>query len=474
MLVIKYQNFMKRIVYVLFLCYTASFAQYDRLDYIRVNDEKASFEALLQKYILIPSESGNEKNAGDFIKEVCRENGLEITDFGVENGNYNFAASIFPLSSKKPNIIFLNHIDCVPANKDSLSIANTGKIIDGEIYGRGAIDNKGAAVMQLVSIVKHMKSTNLESKYNVTFLAVSCEETQCAGGVGYVVDNYFDVLNPAVVIGEGPSELTSLLEGEFKHPIFGVSVAHKRAYWLLLELNVQTSGHGSITPLSYANKDMVKALDRLTHKKNKAVFNDLNTSILKDLANHKKGLEKFILKNPKFFRPLLVPQLRKQPELFSIFSNTITLTNVYNNSPTYNKVPSKISAYLDCRLLPSTDEKEFMQLIRKRLQNDSIVITVKEDMPRTNPSSIHTVFYKNYKKALQEKYTTATVLPIMLPNVNDLGAFRAKGVPGYASIPVYFTRDEVESIHNKNEHINKSSLYDGSDIYLRFLHLMQE
>jgi len=465
---------MKKYFYFLFLCFSASYAQYDRVDYIHINNENTSLETLLQKYILIPSESGNEKNAGDFIKGVCKENGLEISDFGIEDGNYNFAASIFPLSLKKPNIIFLNHIDCVPANIDSVSIANTGKVIDGEIYGRGAIDNKGAAVMQLFSVLKYKDSPKFDSKYNVTFLAVSCEESQCAGGIAYVVDNYLDMLNPAVVIGEGPSEITSLLEGEFNHPIFGVSVAHKRAFWLQLELDIQTSGHGSITPLSYANKDMVNALDRLVRKKNKTVFNDLNTSILKDLASHKKGLEKFILKNPKFFKPILIPQLRKQPELYSIFSNTITLTNIYNDSPAYNKVPSKVGAYLDCRLLPSTDEKEFLKMIKKRLDNDSIVITVKENMPRTNPSSIQTVFYENYKKAIKEKYTTATVLPIMLPNVNDLGAFRAKGIPCYASIPVYLTRDEVESIHNKNEHINKTSLYDGSDIYLRFLELMQE
>jgi acetylornithine deacetylase/succinyl-diaminopimelate desuccinylase-like protein len=113
-------------------------------------------------------------------------------------------------------------------------------------------------------------------------------------------------------------------------------------------------------------------------------------------------------------------------------------------------------------------------MVKKRLDNDSIKITVKENMPRTNPSGIDNFFYEKYKEAIQEKHTTATVLPIMLPNVNDLGAFRAKGILGYASIPVYLTRDEVESIHNKNEHINKSSLYDGSDIYLRFLELLQE
>lgn len=438
------------------------------------NNTFISVETLLQKYIQIPSDSGDEKNAGEFIKAVCKENGFHIADFGTENGNYNFAASLYPLEVKKPNIIFLNHIDCVPANTDSLSVANSGKIINGEIFGRGAIDNKGASAMQLLAMLKYLNAPDVKETYNVTFLAVSCEESQCNGGIAYVIDNYLDLLNPAVVIGEGPSEITSILEGEFKHPIFAVSVAHKRAFWLHLNLEVTTSGHGSVTPLRYSNKEMVSALDRVLKKKNKAVFNDLNRNILKSLAEHKSGLEKLVLKNPKLFKPLLVPQLRKQPELFAIFSNTITLTNLENNNSTYNKIPSKVEAFLDCRLLPSTDENEFLSQLKKRLNNDAITITVTESMPRTNPSTTENIYYKNYKKAITEKNSKAVVLPILLPNVNDLGAFRAKGIPGYASIPVYLSREEVESIHNNNEHIHVSSLYDGAAIYYRFLQLMQE
>lgn len=442
-------------------------------DIIKWENSVLRVENLLQKYILISSESGNEKNAGEFIKGVCKENGLHISEFGKENGNYNFAASIFPLSSKKPNIIFLNHIDCVPENTDSLSVANNGKIINGEIYGRGAIDNKGAAAMQLLSILNFKNTTDLSKKYNATFLAVSCEESQCDGGINFVIANYFDILNPVVVIGEGPSELSNLLEGEFKHPVFGVSVAHKRAFWLRLDLEINTIGHGSITPLSYANKEMVRALNNLMNKKTKAIYNDLNISMLNNLAEHKKGLQRMVMKNPKFFKPILVPQLRKQPELFSLFSNTVTLTNLDNNTHTYNKIPSNIEAYLDCRLLPMTDENKFLNQIKKILNNDAIKISIIQKMPRTKPSDIENIFFKNYEKAIRNKYSDASVLPILLPNVNDLGAFRAKGIPCFASIPVYLTRDEVESVHNKNEHINIRSLQDGAEIYYGFLELME-
>ncbi|NOQ92178.1 MAG: M20/M25/M40 family metallo-hydrolase [Flavobacteriaceae bacterium] len=437
---------------------------------IKFNNTEISIENLLQKYIQIPSVSGSEKVAGDFIKAICKENGLIITDFGSKNGNYNFAASIYPLSSDKPNIVFLNHLDVIPESNESKNGAYSGKIIDTEIYGRGAIDNKGVALMQLYGILQFLNDKNFKNgNYNITFLAVSCEETQCEGGVKYVIENYFDVLKPIVIIGEGPSELATIIGGAFKHPIFGVSVAHKRAFWLKLELENHTSGHGSITPLEYGNKSMVASLNKLTKKKNKAIYNNLNISLLKTLGTHKKGFEKLFLKHPKLFKPILIPQLRKQPELFALFSNTITLTNIYTNSDTYNKIPTKTGAYLDCRLLPSTDENEFLKDLKKRLNNDAIKITIVENMPRTKPSSIENIYYKNLENAVLNKYPDAEVLPLMLPNINDLGAFRAKNTLAFASIPVYLSREQAESIHNEDEHISIQLLYDGAEVYYTFL-----
>lgn len=459
-------------IFIIVFFVNLSFAQ--QIDKIKYNGSLVSMENLLQEYLKILSVSGNEKEAGDFLKSICNENGLHISDFGKENGSYNFAASVYLLSSKKPNIILLNHIDVVPELENSKANIKRGTIKGDFIYGRGAIDNKGAAVMQLYSVIQFFNNGDLKnSEYNITFLSVSCEETQCDGGVKFVIDHYLEQLNPAVIIGEGPSELTTLIGGEFKYPIFGISVAHKRSFWLNLELESNNNGHGSVTPLNYSNKELVSSLNKLTKKKNKAIFNDLNTGLLKALAEHKKGIEKMILKHPKLFKPILIPQLRKQPELFALFSNTITLTNLYTNSDAYNEIASKSGAFVDCRLLPDTDEKEFLKLLKKRLNNDAIKITVINQMPKTVPSVIDNVFYKNLSSSIIDKFPKSTTLPLMMPNINDLGAFRAKNIPAYASIPVYLNKEEVESIHGENEHISIEALYTGAEVYYNFLSKMQ-
>lgn len=469
---------MKRtVLFLAIFCHCCLFGQQGQISLqgqIKSDDGSLKdIESVLQQYIQIPSVSGQELAAGDFIKNVCFNNGLYITDFGTEDGQYNFAASLFPLSSGKPNIVFLNHIDVVPESNSELHDPYDGRIDDGVIYGRGTLDNKGAAMMQLYGILSVMQERNYQmSPYNITFLAVSCEETQCAGGISYVNEHHFDELNPVAVFGEGPSELTSLMEGDFRQPVFGISVVHKKPLWIELELQSKTTGHGSITPLTYATKELVSALEKLTSKKPKAVYNDINIKFLKDLAQHHKGGKKMVLKHPRFFRPVLTGQLRSHPELFALFTNTITLTNIYSNSHAVNKMASVAGAQLDCRLLPETDEQEFLNMIRKTLKNDNIKITVLKTLPNNQISSTETVYYKNLSLAIKEKYPEAKTMDMMMPNINDLGSFRAKNIPAYGTLPIFCEIEEVRSVHGKDEHLHISSLYDGAEVYYNFIRRM--
>lgn len=464
-------HFKRTLISILLICHFS--LQSQQIQIKSFDGSITNAETILQQYIRIPSLSGQEKIAGDFLKKVCENNGLYIADFGDKDGQYNFAASVFPLSSGKPNIVFLNHIDVVPESHNQVREPYSGSIENGVIYGRGSIDNKGAAIMQLLGILSALEEPDFElGSYNFTFLAVSCEETQCAGGVSYVNKHHFKELNPVVVFGEGPSELTSLMEGNFKQPVFGISIIHKKPLWIELELESKTNGHGSITPLTYANKELVAALERLTRKKPKAIYNEVNLKFLKDMSQHHKGVKKMVLKHPKLFRPAVTSQLRTYPELFSLFSNTITLTNIYSNSNAVNKLASVAGAQLDCRLLPETNEEEFLAMIKKRLKNDAIKIKVLKSLPGNSASSTETIFFKNLSLAIQEKYPNAITMDMMMPNINDLGSFRSRSIPAYGTLPIFCDKEEVRSVHGKNEHLHLKSLYDGAEVYANFIKKM--
>ena len=429
-------------------------------------------EELLSRYVQQKSITGQEKNAGEWIKKVCLDNGLHITDFGNNNGNYNFSASLFPLDGIKPCIVLLNHIDVVHEGDTSRwdYPPYSGHITSEEVWGRGSHDNKGLAIMQLFGLLEFKANFHhQDSKYNVAFLSVSCEETMCKGGVDYVIKHHLEQLNPVVVLGEGVTELNNIILSEKTHPLFGISREHKRPLWIELSLDVSSSGHGSVTPAEYANKAMVKALFNLLETETPFIYSYENKSILKSIGKHKSGLSALILKNPVLFKPLLKKQLKKQPEIYALFTNTVTLTSVNSGNGAVNQIPNFVTATLDCRLLPEYPSEKTLSFIRKALDNDSIKIKVLKSTLPNQISGMDNVFYQNLKTAIENTYFKAEVVPVILPIFNEIGKFRAEGIPGYGITPVQLETKHLHCIHAENERIPIEVLRKGSQVYFHFL-----
>ncbi len=428
---------------------------------------------LLVSYLKISSNSGNEKLAGEFLRNVCLQSGLNITQYGDENGNFNFAASLYPLGQHKPNLIFINHIDVVP-NGEVIRWMHPpleGRIINDEIWGRGAFDNKGMAVIQLSAIARFVmlaKTTDLP--FNITLLSLSCEETQCPGGARFIIENYLEELNPWAVIGEGPPALQGVISSDPERFIYGIATGQKKALWLKLELAVQSSCHSSVTPLEYSNQSMVKALYELINDTPEIIFNTENRQILTELGKLEGGIRGFALKNPGLFKPVIKKQLRKKPEVAALFSNTITLTSVSNPAIVQNAIPNKTTALLDCRLLPGTDVAAFIINLKKKLNDSNLTIETVFEAPDGGSSDKKHLVYKMLEQSIISYFgEDSKVLPFFLPNMTDSNWFRAKGIAVFDISPFRINRDLLNCIHGYDERIPISALAEGKEVFSLFL-----
>jgi carboxypeptidase PM20D1 len=424
---------------------------------------------LLSQYIQYPSVSGHEKEAGEFLAGVCREKGLFVELFPENGTGYNFAASLYPLQEGKPNIIFLNHIDVVPAPPDTSWKFEpfAGSIHDEIVWGRGALDMKGMAIMQLLAIDEFKKSNLTELPYNITLLSLSREETDNAGAKG-VVQKFYDRLNPLVVFGEGGAGISGLSSSQPDQVFFTVSVAEKKALWLKLTVNIPSFGHGSVPPLEYANQVLIKALGRLLDQKIKIEFDEVTSGMLKTLGSYEKGVRKTALQHPRLFKALLTPSLKKEPMMLATLTNTITVTNILNPDLAINQIVQQAHVMLDCRLLPSTNSAEFLKALRKTLRSEKIEITIIEETPAAIPSKPG-IFFQAFKTALQQVEPSSAAVPILFPAYSDNNFFRQRGVPVYGVNPVHLSREQLLSIHNNNEYISIEQIEKGKQVYLFFL-----
>ncbi len=430
---------------------------------------------ILCNYIKFKSISGNEKPAAQYIEGVCKQMGFYITVFSDSDSSYNFCASLLPLQKKLPSILFINHIDVVPAedtvnwNKPPFS----GTISNDTIYGRGAIDMKGLAVMQLMALKKIKQSINVDSlKNNIIILFLSGEETGGINGAAKIIKpQLLQQLNPLVVLGEGGGGLTNIIPNKPNELCFFISNAEKKSIWLKLEAKVKTNGHGSVHSNKTAHKILLKAINKIENTEERIVIDKSTKQTFKQLGSIMGGYRGFIIKHIDWwiFKPLRKKIFNSNEALKVLVTNSYQLTQIQNpEKGAINQVAQSAVAYYDCRLLPNKSERPLLLKLMFRILDPRIKLTILDESPSAEPSKLN-IHYYNLKKAVQTVFPIAKVVPVLFPATTDNSYFRSVDVPSFGLLPFQLSKSMVESVHATNEKLPINALNDGINIYVEFL-----
>ncbi len=85
--------------------------------------------------------SGHEHRSADLLRHYLEGSGVDIETYEPEPGRTSLVAKIEGSDPTAPSLTLLGHTDVVPANADDWSHDPFGgELIDGEVWGRGAID----------------------------------------------------------------------------------------------------------------------------------------------------------------------------------------------------------------------------------------------------------------------------------------------------------------------------------------------
>jgi acetylornithine deacetylase/succinyl-diaminopimelate desuccinylase-like protein len=178
------------------------------IDFINVNRERYLDE--LKALLAIPSISALPEHAGDVRRcaEWCVE---EMRRIGLENvrlietpGN-PVAYGDWLHAPGAPTILFYGHYDVQPV--DPLNLWETppfeATIRDGEIYARGAADDKGQVFMHLKAVEAHLKQ-NGKLPVNIKFMLEGEEEVGSEHLDDFVRSHKSDLAANVVVISDSP------------------------------------------------------------------------------------------------------------------------------------------------------------------------------------------------------------------------------------------------------------------------------
>jgi len=177
------------------------------IDFIHTNRDRYIHE--LKTLLAIPSISALPEHAGDvkrcaeWVADEMRRVGLEHVRLIDTPGNPVVYGDWLHAGPDVPTILFYGHYDVQPVDPVNLweSPPFEATVRDGEIYARGAADDKGQVFMHLKAIEAHMKQTG-KLPVNMRVILEGEEEVGSVNLDNFVRANKADLASDVVVISD--------------------------------------------------------------------------------------------------------------------------------------------------------------------------------------------------------------------------------------------------------------------------------
>lgn len=433
-----------------------------QVDWPAVEVEVTQF---LSELLQVPSVNppGNEKPAAELIAKTLRSAGLEAKVIQTAPGRALVTSRIKGKQSE-PALCLASHIDVVPAVPkfwSSPELPFSGKVKDGVIYGRGALDMKGFVAMQVMTMIL-IKRHKIELERDLVFLGLPDEEGGGKFGAEWVVKNRPDLVRGVHTMWNEGSIGLEITPGKNDKNVFGVMHAERGCLWIELSAT-GPGGHGSTAPPGNAPSQLFEAVQRILNDPEEMQITPIAERMFMGMSNSTKFPVNFALArlNNPVVQMLVNETFKKDRFLRAVSRNTRNLT-CWEMGRKVNVVPAEGKAKIDIRLLPGVDPKDELKRIKALIADlKSVKIRVISESAGSE-SPIATDFYDLLSTTVLRLNPNSVSFPFLSPGGTDSASFRPLGIHCYGLMPTLCSEQELKTFHGANERIRVKSLTAGT------------
>ncbi|MCW7491440.1 M20/M25/M40 family metallo-hydrolase [Leptospira sp. 2 VSF19] len=443
--------------------------------YPKVNWEARRTEAvkLLSDLLKIPSVRGNEIQVAKYIQGILTKE--EIPSRFVYDPKYptrpNLIAELpATVPNPEPGIILANHLDTVEFDPREWKMAPlSGTVNDGRVWGRGAIDMKGMAVMELLAFLE-IKRSGIPRTRKIMYLALADEESGSELGGKYMTSKQKQVFEGyEYAINEGGVATRDIvIPGS---TIFNIQYAEKGNIWLRAKIK-GTSGHGSSPPTQYPALSLIQFFNEVRELESDIRITEETDAFFYQLGTISSFPKSFFLKNARnpIIKPLLHGTIRSNRHLTAMTTNTKSITGFRTTEGEggENVIAGEASGRLDIRTLPGVNIEEFANQVKTIAAKYNAEITFTDINP-TDVSPINTRFFSTLAAVSVNKFPNSTVTPFLSPGKTDNSYLRRVGIKAYGLIPAVLKSEDIDGMHGKNENMTVDNLELGTKILFETL-----
>jgi acetylornithine deacetylase/succinyl-diaminopimelate desuccinylase-like protein len=407
-------------------------------------------QELLREHTVNPP--GNEIRAADVLRHYFARNGIDCQFHARDPDRPNVVARI--QGGGGPSLAFLSHTDTVLADpaeweRDPWS----GDLVDGEVWGRGALDMKGQVAASAVAFAS-LRREGLDPSGDLLFISVADEEVGDGPGLRWLAEAHPEVVRCDYAINEGGGDRL-VLDGR---PVYLCATAEKMSAPFKVRVHGR-SGHASMPGI--ADNALVKAaryIEALSAYQPPRQLIPEAHALLEAVLGEAPPLEE-ALSRARSLHPLL-PALVEP-----LLSLTLSPTMI-DASHQRNVIPAVCEVTVDCRLLPEQSPADAEPLIRAALGDDHYDLEWLEAAGGTR-SPLRSPLWDALDGFVSEIEPDARLAPIACAGFTDSHYLReAFGTIAYGFFPIKAMDAELATklVHSANERIAVDDLELGVEM----------
>lgn len=371
--------------------------------------------------------SGEERRSADLLEAYLEGPGLALQRYEPLPGRVSLVARIEGSDPTAPSLALMGHTDVVPASYERWRHDPFGgELIDGEVWGRGAVDMLNTTASMAVAF-RRLARSGFRPRGALLYLAVADEEALGTHGARWLVENEPDAALADNVVTEFGGFRVPLPSAS--GPKYPIMVAEKGTYWCTLRVR-GTPGHASM-PLR-ADNAIVKAAEvvrRLASYWPETTLHDTWRRFVAsmDLPAGVAG----VLLDPAQVRALCEADEGLGRMVHACTHTTFAPTVLHGGVKT-NVIPDTADLQVDVRTLPGqtgSDARAMMAEALGDLWNSVEIVSDAESAATASP--VGTPLWDALQRATRALVPGATGVPFMIVGATDARFFRRAGSTAY-------------------------------------------
>ncbi|HVS84306.1 MAG TPA: M20/M25/M40 family metallo-hydrolase [Gaiellaceae bacterium] len=405
---------------------------------------------------------GNEETCVAYVESLLHARGIATERYERTPGRPNLVAR-HSGSAGGPPLLLYGHVDVVTtAGQQWTHPPFAAELVDGVVWGRGALDMKGGVAMIVRAFLDAVAA---DSPTPLVLLILSDEEDGGDEGAVFIADEHPGALGGARhALGEFGGASQTIAGRRF----YPIQVAEKQICWLRVRVR-GNAGHAALGAKGSANVRLARVVQALERRQPPVHITPIVREWFETMAAHLPRAQGVVL------RQLLNPRLADvaaraigKPILGRVIRNTAAAT-IVRGGEKINVIPAAAELELDGRILPGQTPDDLIREVYDIVGRDGVEIElVRHDAGPPVPDMSKFELLADTIRALDPE---GIPVPMLQAGVTDARHLARAGVQTYGFLPLKLPDDfdVAPLIHNADERVPVDALRFGVEAISRVI-----